>query len=120
MQYVIRFTGKVSWEGQANGLPEEIYAFLIFDSEGKEGESATINHLIETQAAAFVRSQAMLVQRDQGKTVDIRQTPADRMLVPMRWIVNILVDVHNIIGELSQADEQGTEKLKDGKEPVKQ
>lgn len=115
-QYVIRFTGKISWDGQANGLPPEIYGFLIFEGD----DTSAINALIESQASAFVRSQVMLVQRDQGKIIDLRQTPQDRMLVPMRWIVNIRADVHLMVGELSVTDEQGVERLKNGEEPVKQ
>jgi hypothetical protein len=115
-QYVIRFIGQISWDGQANGLPKEIYAFLIYEGDDKQ----VINNLIEAQATAFVRSQAMFVMRDQGKTIDLRATPADRMLVPMRWIVNITTDMHPLIGELSQADPQGIERLKDGSEPTKQ
>jgi hypothetical protein len=30
-QYVIRFNGRISWEGQANGITYVIYAFLLFD-----------------------------------------------------------------------------------------
>ena len=115
-QYVIRFTGHVSWDGQVNGLPKEIYAFLIFEGDDRNA----INALIESQSTAFVRSQVMLVQREQGKIIDLRQTPADRMLVPMRWIVNIECDIHPMIGELSVADEHGVERLKNGEQPVKQ
>jgi len=116
MQHVIRFNGRISWEGQANGLPETIYAFLIFDGD----DSKKMNELIESQSLAFVRSQCMIVQRDQGKVIDLRQTPQDRMLVPMHWIVNIAVDINPMVGELSQADETGVERFKDGTEPVKQ
>lgn len=115
-QYVIRFTGKVSWDGQANGLPPEIYGFIIFEGD----DSKAINALIEIQASIFIRNQCMLVQRDQGKIIDMNQTPADRMLVPMRWIVSITVGIHLMTGELPQRDEEGVERLKDGTEPVKQ
>lgn len=114
-QYVIRFTGKISWEGQSNGLPPEIYAFLIFEGN----DNAAINRLIESQFDAFVRIQGMAVQKEQGKIIDIRQTPADRMFVPMRWIVHINIGIHRLVGELSQPDEQKVERLADGSEPQK-
>ena len=107
MQHVIRFTGKISWEGQANGLPSAIYAYMIFDGD----DSKEINALIEGQAGNFLRGQAMAVQSDQGKVIDIRQVPQDRMLVPMRWIVCISVDVITMTGELPIADEEGVERL---------
>ena len=115
-QYVIRFIGKVSWEGQTNGLPPEIYAYIIFEGDEKKD----IDAVIEQQAAAFVRMQAMAVQKEQGKVIDIRQTPADRMLVPFRWIVMLSSDIHHMIGELSAPDEAGIERLSDGSEPKKQ
>jgi hypothetical protein len=116
MQHVIKFTGKISWDGRANGLPEEIYAFVIFDGD----DSKQINNIIEAQGTAFVRSQAMYVQRDQGQVIDIRQIPQDRILVPMCWIVSIAVTVTPLVGELSLGDEDGVERLKDGSEPPKQ
>jgi hypothetical protein len=116
MQHIIRFNGHISRDGQANGLPEIIYAFLLFDGDDTE----EMNKLIESQSVAFVRSQAMIVQRNQGKVIDLRQTPQDRMLVPMHWIVNVSVDINPIIGELSYADSEGIERFKDGSEPVKQ
>lgn len=114
-QYLIRFNGHISWEGQSNGLPSVIFAFLIFEGD----DTNFINQLIETQTAAFLRSNAMYVQRDQGKIVDLRQTPQDRMVVPLHWITNITVDIKRLIGELSEADEAGVERLKDGKKPLK-
>lgn len=115
-QYVIRFIGKISWEGQNNGLPPEIYAYIIFEGDEKKD----IDAVIEQQVAAFIRMQAMPVQKEQGKVIDLRQTPADRMLVPFRWIVTLSADIHRMAGELSAPDENGVERLSDGKEPVKQ
>lgn len=114
-QYVIRFTGKISWEGQANGLPPEIYAFLIYEGD----DSKVINELLEQQSGAFIRMQAMAVQRDQGTPIDLRQTPADRMVVPFRWIVSLTTDIHRMTEELSLADEDGVERLSNGEEPKK-
>jgi hypothetical protein len=93
-----------------------IYAYLIFDGN----DSAAINQLIETQAGYFLRAQTMAVQKNQGAIIDVRQVPQDRMLVPMRWIVNITADVFPLVGELSETNEQGVEVLKDGTEPIKQ
>jgi hypothetical protein len=98
-----------------NGLPEEIFAYLIFDGNEKK----VIDDLIDLQTSAFIRSQAMFVQRDQGAIIDLRQTPADRMLVPMHWIVNITADVIPMTGELTYPDENGVERLSNGEEPVK-
>jgi len=116
MQHVIRFIGDISWEGQANGLPPQIFAYIIYDGD----DHAAINNHIEAQAGAFLRIQAMAVQRDQGQVIDLRQIPQDRMLVPMKWIVRITTTVTPLIGELPEADNEGVERLKSGEEPLKQ
>src|SRR4029077_2008201 len=110
---VLRFTGQISWEGQANGLPKEIYAFLILQNSTTEA----INALVEQQSRAFISAQAMFIQREQGKIVDLHQTPQDRLLIPMHWIVTISAEVIPLIGELSLPDENGVERLSNGKEP---
>ena len=115
MQHVIRFNGHITWEGQANGLPPVIWAFLVVDGANDQ----FIVEQIEIQTAAFLRSQAMFVQREQGKVIDLRLTPAGRMVVPFHEIAYIDVDVLPLIGELSY-EEDGVEKLSDGAEPVKQ
>jgi hypothetical protein len=115
-QYVIRFIGKISWEGQTNGLPPEIYAYIIYEGDEKKD----IDNIIETQSAAFIRYQAMAVQKDQGRLIDLRLTPAERMLVPFRWIVSLSADIRRMTGELSAPDETGIERLSDGSEPKKQ
>jgi len=115
-QYVIRFTGKISWEGQANGLPPEIYAYIIYEGDN----TAEINSIIEGQVGAFIRYQAMAVQRNQGTVIDLKQTPADRMLIPFKWIVNVSTDINKMVGELSNPDEKGVERLSDGSLPIKQ
>ena len=116
MDYAIRFTGKISWDGQSNGLPPEIFAYLFFQDYNRE----VFNKAIEDQARSFVAMQAMTVQRNQGKVIDLKQMPQERMLVPFRWIVAISADVINLIGEVSLPDPDGTERLADGSEPVKQ
>jgi hypothetical protein len=40
------------------------------------------------------------------------------MFVPMRWIVYMDVDVFNLGEELSMPDENGVERMSDGKEPL--
>ena len=115
-QHVIRFNGHITWEGRSNGLPEVIYAFLILEN----ADEKFINEMIENQSGAFIRCQAMHVQRDQGAIVDLRLTPKDRMLVPFHSISFINVEVFPLVGELSAPDERGIERLSDGKEPLKQ
>jgi len=115
-QYVIRFNAKISWEGQSNGLPPVIYSYVIYEGD----DSSTINKIIEDQAAVFIRCQCMAAQKDQGSLIDLRQTPQERMLVPFRWIVTITTDVIKMVGEMSDPDEHGVERLDDGSEPLKQ
>ena len=116
-QYALKFTGKISWEGQSNGLPPEIYAYVILEGAGGPQEKSFIDQTIETQAAAFMRSQAMYVQRNQGEIIDIRQTPSERILVPFKWIVSISATLHVLGAELSQPDGEGKEILRDGSTP---
>ena len=113
-QYALKFTGKISWEGQSNGLPAEIYAYILIESEGGPSEKPFIDSTIEQQSMAFIRMQAMAVQRDQGAMIDLRQTPAERILVPFRWIVSIGTSIHRLGAEMPETDENGAQRLKDG------
>ena len=113
VQYVIRFNGKVSWEGQSNGLPPTLYAFVIYEGDSTED----MVKIIEAQVGGFLRMQAFACQKDQGQVIDMRQTPAERMLVPFKWIVNITTDIYKLGAELAIADEQGVERMSDGSEP---
>jgi hypothetical protein len=115
-QYVLRFVGKVSWEGRSNGLPDEVYAYAVYEGDN----SHEINSIIEAQVGNFIRWQAIAVQKDQGKIIDMRQAPAERMLIPFKWIVNISTEITKLTGELSEPDENGVERLSDGSEPLKQ
>lgn len=115
-QHVIRFNADVSWEGQSNGLPKTLYAFIIY--EGKE--SSEINDIIERQSAGFLKSGAFYCQQNQGDIIDLRQVPQERMLVPLHWITRLTVDVIAMVGELSTPDEHGVERLGNGEEPLKQ
>ena len=94
MDYIIKFTGEVSWEGQANGLPDKIHAFLVF----KEYNREVFDAAIETQTGAFLRMGAMFVQKDQGQIIELNKMPQDRIMVPMRWIVSMGVEVVNMVG----------------------
>jgi hypothetical protein len=116
MQTVIRFNGHITWEGQSNGLPETIYAYLV--SDGLDDDA--ILQLMENQLRQFVGSQMMSVQKDQGSLIDLRKTPQGRMAVPFHMIAYIDVDVIPMTGELPNPDEDGVERLEDGTEPVKQ
>lgn len=115
-QYLIKITGVISWEGQYNGLPKEMFAFILYNGDDTE----TINKHIEEQMASFIRAQMMFAQRDQGAIIDVRMTPQDRIAVPFRWIVYFYATVDKLTGELSEPDEKGVERLADGTEPVKQ
>lgn len=115
-QVVIRFNGNITWIGLSNGLPETIYAFLIV----QDAEMAVVNKLIEDQTAAFIRSQAMYVQREQGKIIDLRFHAHERMVVPFHNISCITVDLINMDGVVSEPDADGVERLPDGSEPTKQ
>lgn len=112
-QHVIKITGKISWEGRMNGLPEEISAYIIYTGD----DPAMINTIIENEIGTFARYQMMFAQRDQGQIIDLKQTPQDRIGVPFRWVVNFYVTVTKLIGELSEADDTGVEVLTDGTKP---
>lgn len=114
-QMVIRFNGHITWAGRANGLPEIIYAFLIV----QDAKMEMVNELIENQQGAFIRSQAMYVQREQGKIIDLRFHAHERMVVPFHNIALMTVDLINMDGTVSEPDENGVERLSDGSKPLK-
>lgn len=121
MQHLITFRAKISWEGRANGLPEELSAFTIFEDNDAppEATKAAINDVIEKQVALFLRAQGMFVQRDQGQIIDLTKVPQDRIYVPFHWIVSLRATLKPLAVELSNPDEQGIERFKDGSEPLK-
>jgi hypothetical protein len=113
---LIRFNGHTTRRAQVDDdLPPVIFAFLILEN----ANAKFINEMVESQSSAFIRSQAMYVQSDQGATIDIRLTPQDRMLVPFHNIAFINVDILPITGEISMPDKAGVERLSDGSEPTK-
>lgn len=110
---VIRFNGHINWQGKSAGLPETIYAFVIVEN----ADMSLINKVVEDQSNAFIRCQAMYVQRNQGKVIDCRINAQDRTLIPFHNISHITVDLVNMSGELSEPDENGVERLTDGTTP---
>ena len=119
-QHVLIFAGKVSWEGQSNGLPEHIEAFLLFDDAGANEKQfkTVVTAALEQQMLEFTKAQGMYVQRDQGQILDLKSTVLDRMFVPFKWIVYITPVLTRLTGELSQTDEDGKEILANGSVPV--
>ncbi len=113
---ILRFTGKISWEGRMNDLPEEIYSFVFYDSRLT---AAQIAKLVEDQLAIYRNMGGMPVERDQGQVIDLRASLADRVLIPMSWIVYIRPQVMPIVGPTPLSDENGVERLPDGKQAPK-
>ena len=115
-QHVIQFNAAISWEGQANFLPPVLHSYLIFDQYDKD----VFDKVIDQTLQAFIGRQAFICDREQGQPSDIRQFPANKLLVPFRWIVGITVEVRNLVGEMSTPDSDGVERLTNGEEPSKQ
>lgn len=113
VKQALRFTGKISWEGRENGLPEFVYQYSLFADFNKE----QINALLEQENHQHMHDQGMHVSRDQGQIIDLSQIPQDRMFVPMKWIVCIRPDIITFNPELSLPDADGVERFSDGSEP---
>lgn len=114
--HVIRFTGKISWQGRANGLPENIYAFLFFHSYDR----ALFSREIDSQMMQFTHEHGMHCQTVQGEVIDLDRMPQDRMFVPMQWIVRIKPEVIHLSSPMTLPDEDNTERLPDGTQPLVQ
>ena len=112
---LVRFNGHITSVGRGDGLPPVIYAFLILENANDD----FINKMVEEQSSAFIRSQSMYVQREQGAIIDIRAIPQDRMLVPFHNIAFIDVDISPMM-EMPMPDENGIQRLSNGTEPMKQ
>lgn len=112
-QHLLKITAKISWEGQMNGLPNEVHSFVIYTGE----DPSVINTVIENEISTFSRYQLMFAQRDQGQTIDLHKTPQDRIAIPFRWIVNFYVTVTKLGAELSEPDHEGVERFSNGKKP---
>jgi hypothetical protein len=114
MQQIIRFVGKISLEGQANGLPSEIYAFMTLQDANNE----VVIDAAAKQFAAFRNMGGMIVEKNQG-ALDNRQVAwLTRMFVPFGWIVNITLALNNLTKDVPQPDETGVERLTDGSKAV--
>lgn len=115
-QQLIRFIARTSWEGQRNGLPEFLYSYMIFD----QYDRAIFDKVIEQNFQNFGLTQLFPTDADTDRIIDIREVPAGRRSIPLKWIVEITVSIHALGAEMSQADENGKELMSDGSEPVKQ
>lgn len=113
---ILRFTGKISWEGQANGLPPEIFTYIFYRADIPTEE---VTRMIETQFAVYRQLGGMPVEKDQGQIIDTRRTIMDRILVKDRWIVSIHPDIVPIPGETPLADDEGVERLPNGQPALK-
>lgn len=114
--HVIRFTGKISWEGRANGLPENVYAFLFFQAYDRD----VFQRAIDDKIMGFAHHGGMDCQTVQGEIIDLDRMPQDFMFVPMSWIVRIKPDIIHLSQPMSLPDENNVERLPDGSEPLKQ
>ena len=65
-EFHITFTGHISREGQLEGLPKEIYAFMLIETDSKGG----IVKAIERQSAEFFVAGGMAVSKDPAATRD--------------------------------------------------
>jgi hypothetical protein len=113
---ILRFTAKISWEGRQNGLPEEIYSFVFYDARMSPSDIAK---LVEGQLAVYRNLGGIPVEQDQGQIIDLQASLADRILVPMQWIVYIHPRIMPISGPTPLRDEEGVERLPNGKEAPK-
>lgn len=115
MQQVIKFIGKISLEGQANGLPPEIYGFLTL----QDADNAGVSDAVSKQFGFYRGMGGMVVEKDQGAAIDMQISWLSRMYVPFEWIVSVTLSVHNLTLDISLPDEKGVERLTDGTEAVK-
>lgn len=115
MQQVIKFIGKISLVGQANGLPPEIYGFLVL----QDANNAVIADAVANEFGRYRQMGGMVVEKNQGAPIDMQVSWLSRMYVPFEWIVNISVSLNNLSHEITITDEKGVERLGNGSEAVK-
>jgi hypothetical protein len=115
MHQVIKFVGKISLAGRANGLPDEIYGFVTI----QDGDNAAISNVIAAQFGRYREMGGMVVEKNQGSLVNREITWLGHMFVSFEWIVRITVELANLTQEISLPDEKGVERLVDGTELVK-
>ena len=116
LHHVIRFTGKISWQGRANGLPEKVHAFLFYQEYNRE----LFQKAIDDTIMRFAHHGGMDCQTVQGDIIDLDRMPQDFMFVPIQWIVSIKPEVIHLSHPLSLPDENNVERLPDGTEPQPQ
>lgn len=107
---ILRFRGKISWEGRMNGLPPEIFAFEAYDASLPQ---VAVLQIIEKNLALMKHLGGMAVQRNQGAIIDPQATIADRIFVPWNWIVHVHPEILPITN-MPVADEEGVERMHDG------
>jgi hypothetical protein len=115
MQQIIKFIGKISIEGQANGLPSEIFGFVTL----QDADNKTISDVIADQFGRYRQMGGMVVERNQGSPVNMEVNWLGHMYVPFEWIVRVTLALHNLGQEISLPDEKGVERLNDGTALVK-
>jgi len=115
MQQIIKFIGKISFEGKMNGLPPEIFGFVTL----QDADNKTISDAIAGQFGRYREMGGMVSEKDQGSPVNRQITWLGHMYVPFHWIVNVQVALINLSQEISVPDEKGVERLVDGTELVK-
>jgi hypothetical protein len=116
MQQIIKFTGKISREGQMNGLPTEIYGFITLQDANYE----MMSQAIADQFGRYRNMGGMISETVQGTPMDLQASWLVRMYVPSNWIVKIEVSLHNLGKDISVAGKDGVERYADDSEPVKQ
>jgi hypothetical protein len=115
MQQIVKFIGKISFEGQMNDLPPEIYGFVTM----QDADNKLMSDVIAGQFGRYREMGGMVVEKDQGAFVNREITWLGHMFVPFEWIVRITVALVNLSQEISLPDEKGVERLVDGTELVK-
>jgi len=113
---ILRFTGKISWEGQSNGLPGEIYAFEAYDASLP---SQAVTQIIEKSLSLMKHLGGMAVQRNQGALIDPQATILDRIFVPWHWIVYVHPEIIVLGASMPIPDEAGVERLPNGTQALK-
>jgi hypothetical protein len=114
VQTLIDLIAVISWEGQSNDIPEELHSYIIYDGD----ETDAINNIIEGELHRFAKYQMFFAQRDQGQIVDLKQTPQDRIAVPLHWVVCLRAETRKLGAELSETGEDGKERFADGSTPL--
>lgn len=99
----ITFTGHISWEGQANGLPKEIQAFMVIEADTKAGIAKAIEH----QSNALFVAGGMAVSKTPAAIKDPSKLDLDRMFVPMHWITYVDTQVRRIQNVEVPEDDEG-------------